>query len=137
MVPYDRTLISKALPMINARDKCLRPAEFLAEADIDYRLSSIVTEINPVAKKLTLGSGEVIDYDKLCLATGSKVRKVNIPGADLNGVHYLRTSQDQEAIKSGAANASKIAVCGSSWIATEVASALATKYKGEKEIYLI
>ena len=43
MVPYDRTLISKALPMINAREKCLRPAEFLTEADIDYVLSSTVT----------------------------------------------------------------------------------------------
>lgn len=92
MVPYDRTLISKALPMINAREKCLRPAEFLIDADIDYKLSSAVTDINRTSKKVTLGSGEVLDYDKLCIATGGKVNKMNIPGADLTGVHYLRTS---------------------------------------------
>ena len=94
MVPYDRTLLSKALPMIDARKKPLRPAEFLASADIDYKLNSSVVSINKTAKKVTLESGEVISYDKLCLATGSKVRKLNIPGANLSGVHYLRTSSD-------------------------------------------
>jgi len=94
LIPYDRTLISKALPIINARDKPLRPAEFLNEADIDYKLSSVVTEINRTSRKVTLNSGEVLDYDKLCIATGSKVRKMDIPGASLNGVHYLRTSED-------------------------------------------
>jgi len=136
-VPYDRTLLSKALPMIDARKKPLRPAEFFAEADIDYKLSSSVVDINRTAKKVVLQSGEVLDYDKLCLATGTKVRKPKMPGSELRGVHYLRTSEDQEAIKAGAANASAIAVVGSSWIATEVASALVTKYKGQKEVYLI
>ena len=78
IVPYDRTLLSKALPMIDARKKPLRPAEFLNEADIDYVLNSTVAGINRTAKKVTLSSGEVINYDKLCIATGSKVRKPKI-----------------------------------------------------------
>lgn len=57
IVPYDRTLLSKALPMIDARKKPLRPAEFLNEADIDYVLNSTVAGINRTAKKVTLSSG--------------------------------------------------------------------------------
>jgi NAD(P)H-nitrite reductase large subunit len=60
MVPYDRTLLSKALPVIDARKKPLRPAEFLNEANIDYVLNSTVAGINRTAKKITLASGEVI-----------------------------------------------------------------------------
>ena len=130
IIPYDRTLLSKALPMIDARKKPLRPAEFLTEADIDYKLGSTVASINKTAKMITLESGEVLPYDKLCIATGSKVRKPKIPGANLNGIHYLRTSADQEGIKSAAAEARAIAVVGAGWIATEVASALIGKYKG-------
>ena len=137
MVPYDRTLISKALPMIDARKKPLRPAEFLSDADIDYKLNSFVSGINRTAQRVTLSTGEVIQYDKLCIATGSKVVKPKIAGANLDGVHYLRTSEDQEAIKAAAAGAKSIAVIGSSWIATEVASALIGKYKGSKDVFLV
>lgn len=130
IIPYDRTLLSKALPMIDARKKPLRPAEFLSGADIDYKLSSTVAGINSTAKKVTLTCGEVLSYDKLCIATGSKVNKPNVPGANLQGIHYLRSSADQEGIKEGAAKARSIAIIGSSWIATEVASSLIGKYKG-------
>ena len=71
IIPYDRTLLSKALPMVDARKKPLRDADFLSSANIDCKLGSTVTEINRVAKRVTLDSGEVLAYDKLCLATGS------------------------------------------------------------------
>ena len=71
------------------------------------------------------------------MATGGRVSKPDIPGKDLKGVNYLRTSADQEAIKAQAASASKIAIVGASWIATECASALIGKYKGQKEVYLV
>ena len=137
LIPYDRTLLSKALPIIDARKKPLRSAEFLNGADIDYKLNSTVAGINRTSRKVTLQSGEVLTYDKLCIAVGSKVNKPNVPGANLRGVHYLRSSSDQEGIKAAAANAKSIAVIGGSWIATEVASSLVGKYKGEKDILLI
>ena len=137
IIPYDRTLLSKALPMIDARKKPLRPAEFLTGADIDYKLSSKAKEVNRVAKRVTLESGEVIQYNKLCIATGGSARLPECPGANLKGVHTLRSSADQESIKAEAADASGIAIVGGSWIATEVASSLIGKYKGQKEIYLI
>ena len=80
--------------MIDARKKPLRPAEFLNEADIEYKLSSKVTSINRVAKRVTLASGEVVPYDKLCIATGGKARQPDMAGATLKGVHVLRTSAD-------------------------------------------
>ena len=80
--------------MIDARKKPLRPAEFLSEADIEYKLSSKATEVNRVAKRVTLESGEVIAYDKLCIATGGKARQPKMPGATLKGVHCLRSSAD-------------------------------------------
>ena len=137
IIPYDRTLLSKALPSLTANDIPLRPAKFLSDADIDCKLNATVVSINSTAKKVALQGGEVLDYDKLCIATGSKVNKVSIPGNDLQGVHYLRSGADQAAIKTQAESASAIAINGSSWIATEVASALAGKYKGQKEIILI
>ena len=94
MIPYDRTLLSKALPMIDARKKPLRPAEFLKSADIDYKLSSKVASVNKTSKMITLESGEVLSYDKLCISTGSKARQPTMPGASLKGVHVLRTSAD-------------------------------------------
>lgn len=94
LIPYDRTLLSKALPMIDIRSKVLRPAEFLSEAEIDFKLSSKATEVNSVAKRVTLESGEVINYDKLCIATGSKARQPTMPGANLKGIHVLRTGAD-------------------------------------------
>ena len=60
LIPYDRTLLSKALPMIDAKKKPLRPADYLESADIDYRLSSKVASVNPTAKRVTLTNGDVI-----------------------------------------------------------------------------
>ena len=81
--------------MIDATKKPLRPAEFLNDADIDMKLGATVTEINTTARRVTLQTGQVLTYDKLCLATGGKVSKPNVKGNNLKGVHYLRTSSDQ------------------------------------------
>ena len=94
LIPYDRTLISKQLPAYDTRKSPLRSAEFLSEADIDFKMGSAVSGINPTARRVTLLNGDVLQYDKLCIATGGKVKKVKIPGADLKGVHYLRSSAD-------------------------------------------
>ena len=136
LIPYDRTLISKALPNIDSRKSPLRSAEFLSQADIDFKMGSAVCGINPTARRVALLNGDVLVYDKLCIATGGKARKPKIPGANLKGVHYLRSSADQEGIKAEAIDAESIVIVGGSFIATECAAALATKYK-QKKIHLI
>lgn len=84
LIPYDRTMLSKS--MIDSRKKPLRPAEFLASADIDFKLSAEVSSVNSTSKIITLSSGETMKYDKLCVATGGKTVPSKLPGANLKGV---------------------------------------------------
>ena len=81
------------------------------------------------SKSVTLESGEVLNFDKLCIATGGKAVVPDVEGTELRGVYTLRTKKDQEAIKEKAQNAKSVIVIGGSWIATEVAASLVTKYK--------
>ena len=93
LIPYDRTLLSK-VPNYDSRKSPLRSAEFLSQADIDFKVGSAVCGINPTSRRVALLNGDVLIYDKLCIATGGKVKKQKIPGANLKGVHYLRSSAD-------------------------------------------
>jgi apoptosis-inducing factor 3 len=73
----------------------LRPADFLQDVDIDYKLKTPVYSVNPKIKKVITNRGEHIHYDKLLIATGSKVWTPPIPGKDLSNVYTLRTNNDQ------------------------------------------
>ena len=99
IVPYDRTLLSKALAVGDANKWTLRPPEFLDNADIDIKLKSGVFSVKPDEKKVILDNGEKIFYDKLLIATGSNVWKPPVEGLDLPGVFSLRTNKDQASIK--------------------------------------
>jgi apoptosis-inducing factor 3 len=136
-IPYDRTLLSKALPVGDASKWTLRPSDYLQDADIDYKLNSQVKSVNAKSHEIVLTSGEKVKYDKLCIATGSSVNKPKVKGLDLKGVHFLRTNKDQEAIKALAADAKSIVIVGASFIGTECASSLASKFKGEREVHLV
>lgn len=136
-LPYDRTLITKALAMGDATKWPLRPTEWLNEHDIDYELKARAFSVNSDEKKVILHSGKHIKYDKLCVATGSDVFKPPIPGIDSKNVHFVRTDKDQLAIKEKAASAKSIVVVGSSFIGSEAAASLAMKWGKEKEIHMI
>ena len=100
IVPYDRTLLSKALPNLEAgKAPSLRPEPFLQSASIDVRTDSSVAKIDGTAKSVTLDTGEVVNFDKLCIATGGKTVVPDVEGTNLKGVFTLRTKKDQEAIK--------------------------------------
>lgn len=94
MVPYDRTLLSKCVADGDAAKFALRPAEFLADADIDFMMKNRVYSVKPEEKKVILVSGKKIFYDKLCIATGAEPWKPPCPGLDLKGVYPLRTNKD-------------------------------------------
>ena len=94
MVPYDRTLLSKAVAVGDAKKWALRDPGFLEEADIDCKLKSAVFSINTDEKKVILRNGKKLFYNKLCIATGSHVWKPPVEGLDLPGVHPLRTQKD-------------------------------------------
>ncbi|MDT5210017.1 MAG: 3-phenylpropionate/trans-cinnamate dioxygenase ferredoxin reductase component, partial [Mycobacterium sp.] len=89
---------------------------------IDLRLGTKVSAIDPKGHTVTLPDGSAVRYDKLTLATGSHPRRPPIPGADADGVHYLRTVDDADALNSALAETSSLAVVGGGWIGLEVAA---------------
>ena len=82
-----------------------------------------MTAIDPASRTVTTATGVRLGYDKLLLATGSTPRRLSLPGADLDGVHYLRNIEDSDRIKAGFAQARRVAIIGAGWIGLETAAA--------------
>ncbi len=125
-VPYERPPLSKAfLAGAHGHERLyLKRPDYYEQHGIELRLGTRVAAIDRAAKTVRLDSQETLAYDKLLLATGSKVRKLPVPGADLPGVHYLRTITDVEAIKDSLKPGSKAAIVGGGYIGLEVAAVL-------------
>jgi 3-phenylpropionate/trans-cinnamate dioxygenase ferredoxin reductase component len=124
--PYERPPLSKAYLRGEAdRDSLYVHDEgFYAAHDIELRTSTPVRSIDPAGRRLELASGERIGYDRLLLATGSAPRRLRLPGADLAGVHYLRSRHDADSLAAAAANAEQVVVVGTGWIGSEAAASL-------------
>mmetsp|Transcript_12891 Transcript_12891/g.16556 ORF Transcript_12891/g.16556 Transcript_12891/m.16556 type:complete len:402 (-) Transcript_12891:113-1318(-) len=137
MIPYDRTLLSKALAVGDSSKMTLRPAEFLEEADIDYKLKKRVFSLKPAEKKIICYDGEKVFYDKLLIATGSKVWMPPVKGLDLKGVFPLRSHKDQADIKEACIGAKNIVIIGASFIGSECAAALKMHYKDAATITMV
>jgi 3-phenylpropionate/trans-cinnamate dioxygenase ferredoxin reductase subunit len=127
-LPYQRPPLSKQyLSGEQGLDKVyLRPAAFYADRNVNVRLGTRATRIEPREHRVTLDDGTTLHYDKLLLATGSRVRRLNITGSDLPGIHYLRTIADVDAIRAEFAPGKRIIVVGGGYVGLEVA-AVATK----------
>ncbi|MAP49607.1 MAG: pyridine nucleotide-disulfide oxidoreductase [Oceanicaulis sp.] len=122
--PYQRPPLSKAylageLPV----DRLwLKPAEWYDKAEIDLRTGVRVTAIDRSACDVITDTGERIAYDRLILATGGEARRLPIPGADLDGVHVLRTLAETEDLAASFHDARSIAIIGAGYIGLEVAA---------------
>ena len=123
--PYERPPLSKDyLQGKAARDSIFAYAEpWYADHAVELRLGTAVTSLDPALRTVTTATGEQLDYDKLLLTTGSTPRRLNVPGADLDGVHYLRSVDDSERIKAGFDQAHRVAIIGAGWIGLETAAA--------------
>jgi 3-phenylpropionate/trans-cinnamate dioxygenase ferredoxin reductase component len=124
-LPYERPPLSKDyLQGKSPRDKIyVHPEQWYADHQIQLRLGVAATEIDPAAHRVTLADGSWQQYAKLLLTTGSAPRRLPVPGADLNGVVYLRTVSDSDRIKAALETASRVAVIGAGWIGLETAAA--------------
>ncbi len=122
--PYERPPLSKDYLQGKAeRDKAyVHEASFYGEKNIELRTGTTVEAIDPGAGRVTLEGGERLDFDRLLLTTGSEVRALDVPGADLDGVFYLRTLQDSDALRERIQKGGQMAVIGSGWIGSEVAA---------------
>jgi 3-phenylpropionate/trans-cinnamate dioxygenase ferredoxin reductase subunit len=123
-LPYQRPPLSKAFLTgeYDLERLLLRPAGYYDDNRVTLRLGDLVASIDPVAANATLAGGEIIAFDKLVLATGSRMRQLNIPGQELKGVSYLRTHDDAVALMAGLEAAQSVAVIGGGFIGLEVAA---------------
>ncbi len=124
-LPYERPPLSKGYLLgKDAREKAFVHAEeWYGDHDVALRLGTTVTGLHRSAHEIELSGGERIAYDKLLLATGSSPRKLQAPGADLAGVHYLRRIGDSDALRETFAGGGSLVVVGAGWIGLEVAAA--------------
>jgi 3-phenylpropionate/trans-cinnamate dioxygenase ferredoxin reductase component len=127
--PYQRPPLSKAyLAGDFARERLfLKPDSFYADTACDLRLNVAATSIDRGAKSVRLSDGTTLGYDQLLLATGARVRKVAVPGADLAGVYYLRGIDDVDGLRPHFTAGARLAVVGGGYIGLEVA-AVAVKH---------
>jgi 3-phenylpropionate/trans-cinnamate dioxygenase ferredoxin reductase subunit len=127
-IPYQRPPLSKQyLSGEQGLDKVyLRPEKFYADKNVDVRTRVTVSAIDPDAHTVTTSDGETVTYAKLLISTGSRPRILNIPGADLEGVHYLRTIADVDAIRDEVSPGKKVVIVGGGYIGLEVAAVCQT-----------
>ncbi|MFF3540260.1 NAD(P)/FAD-dependent oxidoreductase [Streptomyces platensis] len=123
--PYERPPLSKGYLLGTAERETtyVHPPEWYAEHDVELRLGQAVTALDPAGHEVTLADGSRLGYAKLLLATGSTPRPLPVPGADLDGVHYLRRLADSDRLKELFRSVSRIVVIGAGWIGLETAAA--------------
>ena len=125
-LPYHRPPLSKNFLVTDqdVNDVLIRKADFFEKFNISFRLGTHVRDIDRLNKAVTLSNGETLSYQKLALCTGSRVRKVTVPGCDLRGMYYLRNIDDVLAIKSAVKRNGKAVIVGGGYVGLEIAASL-------------
>lgn len=122
--PYQRPPLSKAyLQGTLAADRlALKPDAFYAQNAIDLMLGVRASRIDRRAARVETDAGGSLAFDRLLIATGAPPRRLNCPGTELSGVHYLRTIADCEGLRTPLAEARRILIVGAGYIGLEVAA---------------
>jgi 3-phenylpropionate/trans-cinnamate dioxygenase ferredoxin reductase component len=124
--PYNRPNCSKGyLRGVEERSEAyFRPDEWWGEQGIELLTRTSVTALDPAARTAQLSNKEEVEFGKALLATGANVRRLNVPGCELEQIHYLRTLANADAIRTGATDAERVVLIGGSYIGCEVAASL-------------
>jgi 3-phenylpropionate/trans-cinnamate dioxygenase ferredoxin reductase subunit len=123
-LPYDRPPLSKEVLQGKKEpgSAILHDASWYAGHDIELRLGHAVTALDPKGT-VTLDDGSTIAFDTAVLATGSRPRVLDVPGADLDGVFMLRTLDDSVRLREALSHKGDVVLVGAGWIGLEVAAA--------------
>ncbi|MFF4387025.1 MULTISPECIES: NAD(P)/FAD-dependent oxidoreductase [unclassified Streptomyces] len=127
--PYERPPLSKGyLTGKDDRESVfVHEPSWYAASDIELHLGQPAVHLDRDAKKVVLGDGTVLFYDKLLLATGAEPRRLDVPGTGLAGVHHLRRLAHAERLKGVLAGLGRdnghLLIAGAGWIGLEVAAA--------------
>jgi 3-phenylpropionate/trans-cinnamate dioxygenase ferredoxin reductase subunit len=125
-VPYERPPASKEYLRgdVTREATYLHPAEWWAERDVELRTRTSVMKLDTAARTAKLSAGGEVGFGQALVATGANVRRLRVPGAELDGIHYLRALGNADAIREDAAGAERVVLVGGSYIACEVAASL-------------
>lgn len=124
VVPYQRPPLSKAYlsgDLAAERLPILRETAY-EQSGADLKLNTRAEAIDRGNKTIALSTGETIEYDKLMLAVGGHARRLTCPGADLAGIHYVRTIADTDKLRPEFDAATNILVVGGGYIGLEIAA---------------
>jgi 3-phenylpropionate/trans-cinnamate dioxygenase ferredoxin reductase component len=124
--PYNRPELSKGyLQAKESREDVLfRPDEWWDEQGIEVLTRTTVTKLDAEARVATLSTKDEVQFETALLATGSNVRRLRVDGCDLDGIHYLRTFGNSEAIRAEGEKLKRAVLIGGSYIGCEVAASL-------------
>jgi len=124
ILPYQRPPLSKKYLAgeLPAERLLVRPQEFYEEQGVECRLGTRVARIDRDDRQLVMADEEAIPYDRLILSLGSRVRRLPVDGTELQGVHYLRTVADVDAIRQDFGKGARLVVIGAGYIGLEVAA---------------
>ena len=122
--PYQRPPLSKAylLGQFERPRLFLKADNYYADNGCDLILNATARAIHRAERSVELTDGRTLSYDKLLLATGARVRRLKCPGADLPGIHYLKTIADVDGLQDVFQAGKRIAVVGGGYIGLEVAA---------------
>lgn len=124
-LPYHRPPLSKTYlaGKSNLDELLIRSADFYPKQDIKL-VHSTVDSIDRAAGRVLLDTGDTVSYTKLALCVGARARQLPIPGANLRGIHYLRTAADVESIRAAAVPGHRVVIVGGGYIGLETAASL-------------
>lgn len=123
--PYERPPLSKEYlrgERSFSESAAVHDEDFYEQHQIELRLLTTVTGLDVAGATVTIDESERLAFDRLLLATGSAARPLPVPGAELPGVHYLRTLADADALREVLVPGKRVVVVGSGWIGCEVAA---------------
>ena len=123
--PYERPPLSKGYLLGKTEREAIyvHSREWYADSGIDLRLGIAAASIDRAAHEVRLADGSAVEYARLLLTTGSSVRRLPVPGADLDGVLYLRRLGDSDRLRHAFQHAARVAIIGGGWIGLETAAA--------------
>jgi 3-phenylpropionate/trans-cinnamate dioxygenase ferredoxin reductase component len=123
--PYERPPLSKGYLLGNDERESIfvHPPDWYQQNEVDLRLGTRAMAIDRQDRLVRLEDGQSVGYDKLLLTTGASPRRLPVSGADLDGVHYLRTVDDSERLKEVFNRHGEVVIAGAGWIGLETAAA--------------
>ena len=123
-LPYQRPPLSKKYLAgeLPAERLYVKPRAFYDALDVEFMLGTRIEAIDREAREVVTNRGRRIGFDTLFIALGSRVRRLSLPGSDLDGVHYLRNIADADALRDAFTTARRVTVVGAGYIGLEVAA---------------